>query len=191
MNNPDTTRLLEQCAAGDEFAIEQWIRQYETGVFRLALSVLQDEAEASEATQDTFVAALDALPTYQERSTFKAWLYTIAMNQSRSRLRKRRVFEKLKQGLQNLLRMQSHKNLPPEEQVIQNQKDAQIWNAVDRLGEKHRLPVILRYLHELSPAEIAEILHINEGTVHSRLHTARESLRLELEQSLGLSEKLP
>ena len=87
MDTTDTARLIPQCIAGDENAIEQLIRQYEAGVFRLALSVLDDVAEANETTQDTFIAALEALESYQERASFKAWLYTIAMNLSRSRLR--------------------------------------------------------------------------------------------------------
>lgn len=181
METTENAKLISQCIAGDESAIEQFIRQHEAGVFRLALSVLDDVAEANEATQDTFIAALDALDGYQERASFRAWLYTIAMNLSRSRLRKRKTIQKLRQTLQNLLRIQAPKSPSPEEQVIQQQKDAQLWQAVEKLGEKHRLPVILRYFHDLSPAEVAQVLQINEGTVHSRLHTAREALRAALE----------
>src|SRR5512132_3293666 len=91
--------LVDECIAGNEAAIEMFVRQYETGVFRLALSVVGDQAEANEITQETFIAALRSLPSYQEKKSFKAWLYTIALNQSRSHLRKRKVLERLRTTL--------------------------------------------------------------------------------------------
>jgi RNA polymerase sigma-70 factor, ECF subfamily len=80
MDFNETPRVIAGCIAGDERAIEQLIQLYQTGVFRLALSVLDDPLEANEAAQDTFIAALGALGNYQDQATFKAWLYTIALN---------------------------------------------------------------------------------------------------------------
>ena len=140
--------------------------------------MLNDPGEAHEATQDTFIAALGALKSYKENSTFKAWLYTIALNISRSRLRKRKTLQRL----QAIFRVQTQKLPSPEDAVIANEKDAALWKALNQLGEKHRTPLALRYFHNLSTAEIAEIMKINEGTVHSRLHTGRERLRVALEK---------
>jgi len=178
-----TPQLIAACRQGDELAIEQLVRQYETGVFRLALSVLDDPAEANEAAQEAFIAALKALERYQDHSTFKAWLYTITVNTCRSRLRKRRTVEKLKQTLIGLFRVQKHPS--PEETVIQNEKDAALWRALQKMDEKHRLPLVLRYYHDLPIAEIAQILNLNEGTIHSRLHHGRERLRLALDELTG------
>jgi RNA polymerase sigma-70 factor, ECF subfamily len=181
MDFTDTPQIIAGCRAGDEQAIERLILQYQTGVFRLALSVLDDPAEANEAAQDTFIAALGALEHYQDRSTFKAWLYTIALNISRSRLRKRKAAERLKTTLQGLFRVQAQKTPSAEEILIQNEKESALWKALGKLDEKHRLPIMLRYFQELSTVEIAEILQINEGTVFSRLHNGRERLRIELQ----------
>ena len=70
MNSPDSSRLIERCIEGDEQAIEMFVRQHETDVFRLTLSILQDPGEAHEATQDTFIAALKVLSKYQARHGF-------------------------------------------------------------------------------------------------------------------------
>ena len=183
MDFADTSQVIAGCLAGDEQAIERLIQQYQTGVFRLALSILDDPLEANEAAKDTFIAALGSLEKYQERSTFKAWLYTIALNISRSRLRKRKTAERLKNALQGLFKIQAQKTPSAEEAVIQSEKEAALWRALEKLGEEHRIPIVLRYFHDLSTAEIADILQINEGTVFSRLHTARERLRMELELS--------
>lgn len=170
-------RLLANCIAGNEDAIEILVRQYETGVFRLALSIVGDEAEANEVTQETFLSALRALPSYQEKTSFKAWLFTIAVNHSRSHLRKRKVIERLRITLTSIFRLENEKQLSPEEAIIQNEKEAAIWHSLHQLDERHRIVMVLRYFHELSVAEISEILSVNEGTIHSRLHYGRERLR--------------
>lgn len=169
--------LIAECIAGNEAATEMFVRHYEAGIFRLALSVVGDPEEANEITQETFIAALRSLPSYQEKQSLKAWLYTIALNQSRSHLRKRKVLERLRTTLTSIFRIETEKQVSPEETVIQSEREAQIWNSLNRLDERHRTVVVLRYFHELSIAEISEILSVNEGTIHSRLHSAREKLR--------------
>jgi RNA polymerase sigma-70 factor (ECF subfamily) len=180
-----TASLVSECIAGNEAAIELFVRQYETGVFRLALSIVGDRAEANEITQETFIAALRSLPSYQEKKSLKAWLYTIALNHSRSHLRKRKTLERLRSTLNSIFRVETQKQVSPEESAIQNDREAEIWNALNRLDEPFRTTVVLRYFHELPISEIADILSVNEGTIHSRLHTARERLRTALHHLHG------
>jgi len=170
-------RLINECIAGNEDAIEMLVREYEVGVFRLALAILGDPAEANEVMQETFLSALRALPSYHEKKTFKAWLYTIAVNHSRSHLRKRKVIERLRSTLTAIFRVEVEKQNSPEEAVIQNEKESAIWRSLNQLDDRHRIVVVLRYFHDLSVSEISEILSIREGTIHSRLHTARARLR--------------
>ena len=169
--------FIAECIAGNQDAIEVLVREYEAGVFRLALSILGDEAEAHEVTQETFLSALRSLSTYRERKSFKAWLYTIALNHSRSHLRKRKVIERLRNTLTVVFRVETERQMSPEESAIRNEQEAAIWNSLNALDERHRIVVVLRYFHELSIAEISQILSVNEGTIHSRLHSAREKLR--------------
>ena len=177
MNAPEPSWLISECIAGNHAAIEMLVRQYEAGVFKLAYSILGDEADANEVTQETFIAALKSLRTYQEKKTFKAWIYTIALNLSRSQLRKRKIIERLKMTVGGIFRIETQKQVTPEDEVIKTEKEATIWNELNKLDERHRTVVVLRYFHELSISEISEIMSINEGTIHSRLHTARERLR--------------
>ena len=177
MTEAQPSWLISECIAGNEAAIEMLVRQYETGVFRLALSVIGDPAEANEITQETFIAALKSLHSYEEKKPFKAWLYTIALNHSRSHLRKRKVIERLRNTLNTIFQIETQKRASPEESVIESEKEAEVWKTLNQLDDPFRIVVVLRYFHELSIAEISEILSINEGTIHSRLHTARERLR--------------
>ena len=169
--------LISECIAGNEAAIEIFVRQYETGVFRLALSIVGDQAEANEITQETFITALRSLPSYKENKSFRAWLYTIALNHSRSHLRKRKVIERLITTLTTIFQIERQKQASPEESVIENENEAEVWKTLNQLDEPFRIVVILRYFHALSIAEISEVLSVNQGTIHSRLHTARARLR--------------
>jgi len=182
-DNAETTNIssiLALCIQGDQSAIEALVRTFEGGVFRLALSVVDDPMDASEITQETFIAALRSLRSYRENSSFKAWIFTIAMNLSRSRLRKRKAIDRLRSLVAGFIRLESQKTRSPEETLVQNENERAVWQALSNMDEKHRLPVILRYFHELPISEIADILKINEGTVHSRLHHARQRLQQEL-----------
>jgi RNA polymerase sigma-70 factor (ECF subfamily) len=185
MSDAHPTRLIAACLAGDETAVELLVRQYEADVFRLALSIVGDAAEANEITQETFIAMLRSLPSYEERKSFKAWLYTIALNHSRSHLRKRRTLTRLRDALGALFRLETQKHPSPEEAVIRNEQERALWDQLNRLDERFRTVVVLRYFHEMSVPEISEILSVNEGTIHSRLHTARERLRKALDIPAG------
>lgn len=185
MTDAQSSWLISECIAKNEDAIEIFVRQYEASVFRLALSILGDTAEANEVTQETFIAALRSLRSYREKQSLKAWLYTIALNRSRSHLRKRKVIERLRASLAANFRIETQKQTTPEETILRGEQDSEVWRALKQLDERHRLVVILRYFQELPITEIAEILSISEGTVHSRLHSAREKLRSILNHLYG------
>jgi len=174
------------------FDVESLVAVYYPYVRRLALSMLDDgsdngAAEADDAAQETFIAACQAWDTFRGEAQLRTWLTAIAVNVCRGRLRKRKRRQRLHQALTALQRLTSGP-LAPEETALQNEADAHLWQAVDKLGEKHRLPIVLRYVHELSVPEIAAVLGISEGTVHSRLHTARQRLQAQLNHRFAPKE---
>lgn len=162
-----------------EVYIERLIREFYPYIQRLALSVLDDQHEADDVAQETFIAAHRSLAGFRYESNPKTWLTAIAVNACRGRLRKRKVRMALTNTLQSL-HLLRRSFLTPEQAAIQSEVDQCIWQAVDTLDEKHRIPVILRYVHELNVLEIARILHLSQGTVHSRLHYARQKLHAQL-----------
>jgi RNA polymerase sigma-70 factor (ECF subfamily) len=170
---------LEQCQDGDSLAIERLVQTYQRDVYRLALSILDDPDEADDATQEIFLSALRALESFHARATFKTWLFSIAINACRNRLQRRQSRGRLQQILQNLFQPeQAH----PEKEAMQREADSALWQAVCALDDKHRIPVILRYYHDLPIADIAETLGLPVGTIHSRLNHAREKLRMLLKE---------
>ena len=184
----DIPELLRRLRRGDAMAARDLVQSYHSEILRLALSILNDPAEAEDVTQDVFIAAIDALDSYRGDSAFKTWLFSITVNVCRRRWRQRKTRERLLQMLQSVFPLMSTNSVPPEETLIRCENKAELWKAVDGLGEKYRLPLTLFYGHELSVAEIAKVLGIPVGTVLSRLHTARERLavRLQAEQEMDV-----
>jgi RNA polymerase sigma-70 factor (ECF subfamily) len=183
LNGLTTTQLIELCRSGDARAAESLLRDYQPALFRLALSILDDPAEADEAAQDALVAAFKALESYRGQAAFRTWLFSIALNVCRERLRKRTAYARLQSALQAVFRL--HAPVPrPEEVVIQNEQQAALWSALNRLNEDLRLPLVLRYYHELSIAEIAQVMNTSERTVYTRLKTAHERLRALLKRKV-------
>ena len=171
------SQWLAKCREGDTLAIERLVETYQQDVYRLTLSILDDPEEADDATQEVILAALRSLDSFRGDSSLKTWLFSITINLCRSRLQKGKSRERLSQVLQSLFWREQTR---PESETTQNEADSELWRAVHKLDDKHRIPVIVRYYHELPVAEIAEMLRIPAGTVHSRLNYARERLRAQL-----------
>jgi RNA polymerase sigma-70 factor (ECF subfamily) len=173
-------RLIEQCRVGNSAAIENFVQTYQQDIFRLALSILDDAAEAEDATQEALLSALRSLDSFRGASNLKTWLYSITVNICRNRLQRHKTYERLTKLIGEILRVRSTSSV--EENAIQNESNETLWHVLHRMNEKHRIPIVLRYYHDLSVAEIAGILQIPEGTVHSRLNTARRQLHAALKE---------
>jgi RNA polymerase sigma-70 factor (ECF subfamily) len=180
---PDhTASRAEACpkpAAVKDMDIDLLVAAHYGYIRRLAVSILDDVNEADDAAQETFIAACRALSSFRSEADPKTWLTAIAVNACRARLRKLKVRRVLQSALE-ALHLADSGSLSPEHFTIQQESDGQLWQAVDSLDEKHRLVVLLRYVHELPAVEIARVLGISEGTVHSRLHYARQKLQARL-----------
>lgn len=158
------------------------MHEHQAKIYRLCLSMLDDAAEAEDATQESFIAALKALKGYRGDSAFQTWLISIALNVCRSSLRQRKRRTQLGATLSDPS-VASESTPTPEQQAMRSEGSQALWVAINKLDEKHRLPIFLRYFHELSTAEIAKVLGINQGTVHSRLSNARSQLAGDLKRA--------
>ena len=175
----ETTYLCER--TGETINLEALVTEYRAYINNLCFSILNDEAEAEDITQETFVAALLGLKNFRGDSNIRTWLSAIAINLCRDLLRKNKARRTLHSALQNLHLIYGSPPAP-EETCLQTEIHHHLWAAINRLSEKHRLPVLLRYAHNLPTAEIALILDLAEGTVHSRLHYARKTLQGDLQR---------
>lgn len=167
------TRLIERCQARDPAAFEELYDQHVQSVYRLALTILQDESAAEDAVQDVFVRVWQNIGRFRGDSAFNTWLTSIVVNTCRDRLRRRAVRRAL--SLEWLTGVNSRHNVPG--QVAARLQRETLWRHVHRLSDTYRLPLILRYYEGLSCAEIAAVLDLKIGTVYARLNTGRRQLR--------------
>jgi RNA polymerase sigma-70 factor (ECF subfamily) len=177
-------RLIELCRVGDFAAIENFVQTFQQDVYRLALSILDDSTEAEDATQDTLLAALRSLDSFRGASNLTTWMYSITINICRTRLQRGKRRERLTDIVRSILQINKTHQASAEESAVQNEAGQALWQAIQRMDEKHRIPIVLRYYHDLSVSEIANVLQIPAGTVHSRLNTARRQLHEVLKEGM-------
>jgi RNA polymerase sigma-70 factor (ECF subfamily) len=178
----DLDLALQQSRTGGTLDYNELARQCHPAVLRFAASILNDPDDAEDAAQEALIAALAALDGYRGEASFRTWLYAITLNVCRKQMRKRKARGVLLNAIEAVTRGITG-NHTPEEAAAQSEMQRELWAAVDALDEKHRIPIVLRYAHDLPIGEIAEVMGLNEGTVHSRLYYARESLQASLSQA--------
>lgn len=162
--------------------LEAIMAEYYASIYHLGISILDDAHEAEDVAQETFIAASMKMDEFRGDADIKTWLFSIAINRSRGSLRKRKAQQALKNVLQSVVTFSKK----PEEAALQTEKDEQLWQVVDSFGDKHRIPVILRYVHQMPISDIARILEVKQGTIHSRLFYAHQKIRRELKR-IGFS----
>ncbi|NIN65309.1 MAG: sigma-70 family RNA polymerase sigma factor [Anaerolineae bacterium] len=163
-------QLVVKAQRGDEDAFEQLVRAHQRYVFNLAYRVLGDYREAEDVAQETFVRAWRGLPSFRAESRFTTWLYRIARNVCLNRLPR----------LQAELTQTELLGETPADVFNAKERRAFVHAELARLPEKYRLVLTLRYLQDLSYAEIADVLNLPLGTVKTHLHRGREALAARL-----------
>ena len=142
-------------------------------MYRLSYAIVGDEADARDATQETFIAAWRRIRELRDPDRFDAWLQRIAVNSARMTLRargRRRVREIPAGDVATLA--------TASDRALRVRPDADLLGAaLDRLPADQRAILALHHLEGHGIAELAEILAIPVGTVKSRLHTARRALQ--------------
>lgn len=171
----DRDRALVEAARRDPAAFEPLYRKYVAQVYNLAVYELHDPHEAEDATERTFLSALAALPTFRERatasdgddaSTFKVWLFRIARNAIAER---RRALRRHPETTLDAV-LDARATTDVEAIAVRNEAAAAAWTAIAELPDDRRQAVVLRFVHELTTAEIATILGRSEGAVRVLIH---------------------
>ncbi len=181
--NNDETALIERLQAGDKSACAECIEIHSPGIYRLALRLMQNEAEAEDVMQETFMNAFRAIDKFEGRSELGTWLYRIAYNTAMMRLRKPQQYilsveETLSEEEGNIIPKQLFDwCCLPEEDFASDEVQSKLEQAIQALPEKYKSVFVLRELEELSTEETAVALDITPSTVKVRLHRARLQLR--------------
>jgi RNA polymerase sigma-70 factor, ECF subfamily len=172
----EPNELIQHCLRGEESAVNTLVRSYQGMIFRLALSILDDPCEAEEAAQDALMLALHSLGSFQGQSRFTTWLTAITINVCRDRLRRKRSRFNVLQRILGSVQHDHQQENGPEEAIARREDKQLVWKSVSELDDKHRLPLILYYFHDLPVDEIAEVLDLPKATIYSRLQAGRDKV---------------
>ena len=184
--------LVERWKQGDSVAFATLVRRHEKRVFRLLMRMTGSREEAEDVAQDTFLSLHRSGHRFRSEARFSTYVYRVAVNAA---LNRRRTQKRSRERVQKLAaRQKAGDDLPssprnPEDAVAGAEIGAIVHEALARLPETLRVPVVLYDLEELSYGDISRVLGIAEGTVKSRIHRARQALRNELRDRMTRHEK--
>jgi len=184
-------QLVERAQRGDKRAFELLVMKYQRKLSRLLSRLVRDPQEVEDVTQEAFIKAYRALPSFRGESAFYTWLYRIGINTAKNYLvsmgrraptssgvdaAEAESFEESEQ-----LRDSS----TPENELLSKQVAATVNKAMDALPEDLRTAIMLREIEGLSYEDIANVMNCPIGTVRSRIFRAREAIATELRPLLG------
>jgi RNA polymerase sigma-70 factor, ECF subfamily len=161
--------LMRAAQAGSSEALERLFRRHWPAAHRAAYLVVYDAAAAEDIAQEAFLAAVRALDRFDRRRPFGPWLHRIVVNRAIDYTRARALRREVDAAAEPMA---------PEDPGPSDE----IMGALAALGPEHRAVVVLRYLLDYNPGEIADLLELPRGTVNSRLRRALDRLADALEE---------
>lgn len=176
--------IVERVVNGEKFLYENLIRKYNSRLFRIAVSIVNDDMEAEDIMQTAYINAYLQLSSFSKKSSFGTWLTRILINESL-------LHKKRKQKFENILAQKQtaeYHNETPLNHLMNKELKSILENAILTLPEKYRLVFVMREIEEMSTSETMEVLNIGESNVKIRLNRAKEMLRNELSGQLKSKE---
>jgi len=182
MSQRTDRELVEAARTGDSEAFGTLVRRHQKRVYRLALHMVRNSAEAEDVTQETFVRAYGALDRFDGRSEPFTWMYRIAVNLSLNAIRSRKTSQRSTPAddprIESLL-VEHRSSVGGSPAVASEDKQLALalLEGIDGLSDVLRTTLILVLIDGVSHADASQTLGCSEGTVAWRIHEARRKLR--------------
>ncbi|MFA6239641.1 MAG: sigma-70 family RNA polymerase sigma factor [Candidatus Hydrogenedentales bacterium] len=186
----DDTRLVEACRRGDSTAFDELVRRYKDRVYAVVYRFVGNREDALDISQEVFVHAYRSINGYRGAAQVYTWLYSIAANLARNRLRDagRRgrnmgtSLEALQEQAPGAAEAGRSSGGNPRDNAMTSEMEAVLQQVLNELPEHYRMAFVLRTFDDLSYEEIAESMGCPVNTVKSRLNMARVKLRDRLKE---------
>ena len=192
---PDDAELARRIGQRDERAFETLMRAHNRLLYRLARSILKDDAEAEDAVQEAYLAAYRNITGFRGGARLSTWLARIVINEAYGRLRKQKqsaVVVPFEAGDRDAPRMEEQTMADetteqPEAGAMRAELRQLLERQIDALPEQFRTVFILREVEEMSVEEAAECLNVPPATVRTRAFRARAMLRESLSREIDVA----
>jgi len=185
--------LVERAQGGDKLAFDQLVSKYQRKLGRLLSRFIRDPAEVEDVTQEAFIKAYRALPSFRGDSAFYTWLYRIGINTAKNYLvsQGRRAPTSTEFDSEEAETFEDGDQLrdinTPESLLLSKQIGETVNAAMDSLPDDLRTAIMLREIEGMSYEDIAEHMQCPIGTVRSRIFRAREAVAAKLRPLLDIA----
>ena len=183
---PDEALTVKALQQGDEMAFRSFVEEWQDMVFNTILGIVQNEEDAEDAAQDTFIQAYESIGHFKGDSKLSTWLYRIAVSKALDHLRRKKRKKRFAfvQSLFGLNEEEVSKDSGfrhPGLALENKEKGALVFAAIDKLPENQKTAFVLHKLEGLSYQEVAAVMETTVPAVESLIHRARQQLRKLLE----------
>ncbi|HUH33157.1 MAG TPA: RNA polymerase sigma factor [Daejeonella sp.] len=168
--------IVERVIKGETHLYETLMRKYNLRMFRISMSVVNDDMEAEDIMQTAYLNAYLQLHNFKNKSSFGTWLTRIVINESL--LHKKKIARR--QRIDQDAESEKGNVETPLKSLMTKELKTILEKAVSKLPEKYRLVFVMREIQELSTSETMEILNLGESNIKIRLSRAKEMLRSQL-----------
>ncbi len=165
--------VVERVISGEKHLYENIMRKYNSGLFRISMSIINDSMEAEDIMQTVYLNAYLQLSKFQNKSSFSTWIIRILINESLLRKKKRTKEKQMVMEKQT----SSYTNYTPLKGLMNKELKAILERTILALPEKYRLVFIMREIEEMSINQTMGALSLSESNVKVRLNRAKEILR--------------
>lgn len=186
MNRLQDEELVVLCLQGKREAFEELVKRYERQIYSLAYRLTNNYHDAVDLTQDVFLHLYKVLDKFDGDRKFFPWMYRIATNVCYNALKKK---PKETSTLDNVIEFVSDQKSRPEENYESKEVRETVHKAIAELPENFRIPMVLRYLEDLSYQQISEVTELPVSTIETRLYRGRIMLQKKLGKLLERGAK--
>ena len=179
MNSPADLQLIDAALQGNSRAFDELIRQYQDRLVHSLEHVLGSRDDAMDVAQQAFVLAWRKLSSFRREAGFYSWLYRIARNVAISQARRSRINSSSLDQLQDAVGFEPtdrNAESAPDHALQQSEQVRLVQDALKKIADEFRQPLVLKEIDGFSYEQIAEILDIPLGTVRSRIFRGRQEL---------------
>ena len=173
---------IKQVLKGDKQAYADIINKYKNPLYATILRMTKNPQAAQDLLQEAFIKVYKQLPKYDQKGSFKSWLYKVTINHCLDTLRKKSL------PLEEIVDEQLINDTSPEVVFLKKEKSRELERLIGQLPELERLVLLLRYANECSYVEIGDMLGISLSDVRNKLHRAKKKLREHIEQGGDFNE---
>jgi RNA polymerase sigma-70 factor, ECF subfamily len=180
----DDLQLLDRCIVGDREAFDEVVLKHQKALYSMLYRMVSDADDAADILQKTFVKAFTGIRGFERRSSFRTWLYQIAINLAKNLYRDRSRAGKV--SLDDVIIRRDPKTL---ESLIKKESRDRLYKALTALPEKQRLTVMLRIQEQKTFDEIAGIMKCSVGTSKANYHHGVQKLKTMFEEPAARNQK--